>query len=148
MIAIILFLCVIGADRLTKWLALQILSTQSIPVIYGFKLTLAWNKGVSYSLFADAGTQGSLVLTSFIVTTITLFAGYVLWRGYKGYRVWIEAMILGGAVSNLIDRVNYGAVIDFIELYACSYSFPIFNVADMFIVLGVFGLLVHSWFEK
>ena len=139
-IAVLLFLLTLGADRLTKLWALDRLVDAPIALFPGCNFILAWNKGVSWSMFADSGPQQYVVLLGFIVLVVAWFTGYTVWRAYHGHRVWLEALILGGAVSNLVDRFVYGAVIDFIQLYVPVYSFPVFNIADACIVLGVFGL--------
>ena len=140
-IAFLLFLLTLGADRLTKLWALDRLVNNQIALFPGCNFILAWNKGVSWSMFSNSSPVQHYVLLGFIVLVITWFAGYTVWRSYHGHRVWLEALILGGAVSNLVDRFLYGAVIDFIQLYLPVYSFPVFNIADACIVLGVFGLL-------
>lgn len=58
---------------------------------------------------------------------------------------WWEILVFAGAISNLVDRVLYGAVLDFIELYVGRWSWPVFNVADSLIVCGVIGMLFRQW---
>lgn len=140
-IALLLFLLTLGADRLTKLWALDRLVDAPILLFPGCNFVLAWNKGVSWSMFSTVGPAQQYLLLGFIVLVVAWFTGYTVWRSYHGHRVWLEALILGGAVSNLVDRFLYGAVIDFIQLYVPVYSFPVFNIADSCIVLGVFGLL-------
>jgi signal peptidase II len=138
------FLIAFGIDRLTKWWALMTLADAPIHVFPGLNFVLSWNRGVSWSMFATHDNLGFWVLTSFIMLIITGFSIYTVRRALAGFSVTCELFVLGGAISNVVDRFTYGAVIDFIELYAGQYSWPIFNIADACIVLGVCVLLLRS----
>jgi len=97
-----------------------------------FRLTRVHNSGAAFGLFPE-GTLAFLV-TSAVVASL-LFA-YLLWRRPQGLKAWASALILGGALGNLIDRARLGYVLD---LFALG-NFPVFNVADAALVLGV-GIL-------
>jgi signal peptidase II len=132
-------------DRITKWWALQSLNGTTHSVCYGCNLGILWNRGVSLSLFSSYSPLGFWLLSSVIASIICFFMFYALRRALQGQSVFWETLILGGALSNFVDRIYYGAVLDFIELYAGSYHFPVFNVADVFIVFGVGVLILKSW---
>jgi len=97
-----------------------------------FRLTRVHNSGAAFGLFPE-GTLAFLV-TSAVVAS--LLVAYLLWRRPQGLKAWGSALILGGALGNLIDRARLGYVLD---LFALG-NFPVFNVADAALVLGV-GIL-------
>ena len=134
------------ADQLFKFWMLHVVdvaSKQPIVVTPFFNLVLAWNQGVSYGWFAQSGDLGWLILTA-----VSLVASIFLW-------IWLArtpsplsaaglGLIIGGAISNLIDRIIYGAVADFFLFHAFGFSWYIFNIADVAIVAGVVALLYDS----
>jgi len=143
---------VFALDRLTKWLAENYLSSsEALVVIPGFfNLLRTENRGAAFSLLA--GVEGPLGAGLLIVlsTLAVLAISIVLWRtsksAYKNPSLRFGlALILGGALGNLFDRVVRGAVIDFAELYAGSFHWPAFNVADAAITLGAFVALLDMW---
>lgn len=143
--AVLLFLIVIVADRITKLWALQTLSAEQWSICYGLNFVLLWNRGISWSLFSTQSQIGFWILTGAISCAVTGFTVFTVWRARHKFPVFFEALVLGGALSNIIDRFWYGAVIDFIELYVGSYSWPVFNIADSMIVIGVGGMLLRVW---
>jgi signal peptidase II len=135
-LAIILILC----DRLTKWLAL--VSLQEPKQITSFlQFELAFNRGVSWGLFHSDEQITFFVITLVIATIIALLFGYTIIQRINHHVIYGEVAVLTGACSNFIDRCVYGGVIDFIHLSYGSYSWPIFNIADIAIVLGVFWIV-------
>jgi signal peptidase II len=142
--ALILFLITLGLDRFTKALALKNLFSGMRSPCAVLNLVLTWNPGISWSLFADSGEWGAWLLTLTICVVVALFSWHTLSRTIYFKSVWPEGLVLGGAVSNLIDRFLYGAVMDFIEFHAFGYSFPVFNVADIAIFIGVLGILLRK----
>jgi signal peptidase II len=107
-------------------------------------LIVVWNRGISYGLFQQDGNLGRWVL---IVLSLLAAAGLSVWIRRTSGRLLAASLglIVGGAVGNAIDRVIYGAVFDFIQLHAGSWSWYVFNVADAAIVAGVAGLLYDSF---
>ena len=135
-------------DQGSKWLAKAYLSPESpVPVIPGvFQLTLAYNTGAAFSLFKSQ-PQLLSVFTSILFGVLLCYA---LMRNYfaKGERLAM-ALILGGALGNLIDRLTTGHVTDYFDVIAIHY--PVFNVADSFIFIGVIlmiGVLLKSQPEE
>lgn len=116
--------------------------TSSIKVINNiFYLTYVKNEGVAFSMLSG-DIPIILILTILLVVGIT---GYLIkTKNISNKDILGFAMILGGALGNLFDRVVYGYVIDFIHIYVCGYSYPIFNLADSFIVIGAVILLFKN----
>ena len=127
-------------DRITKQLALIHAQTPQVINEY-ISFELAFNRGVSWGMFHDASHM-TFVLVSGIIALITAF---LCWHAYARYKkgglIFGHVCVIAGSIANLIDRVVYGAIIDFIVLSYNQYSWPVFNIADMAIVCGV-GLLV------
>jgi signal peptidase II len=140
-----LFVLAVVCDRLTKWLALNVLSSTPHSVCYGFNLLLSWNRGVSWSMLTPTRASGYVVLLLAIGAVIITFAGYTIMRFIRHEAIGWEALVLGGALSNFIDRLWYGAVIDFIEVYVVNFHWPVFNIADACIFVGVCGMLLRTW---
>ena len=135
-----LSLAVVAADRVTKILLDR--ATQPAwhySIIPGFlNLVHARNRGVAFSIFADSDSPwlraGLIVLA---LAAVTLFA-WMLATGRAGSRAerWGFALVLAGAAGNLIDRVLYGSVLDFVDVYVREWHWPAFNVADSAISIG------------
>ena len=117
-------------------------SCPSIEILPIFKLMLLHNEGAAFSFLHDAGgwQRWFLVIVS---TGVSLFIGGWLFRIYRQQALlaWALALILGGAVGNLIDRAAQGYVVDFLVFYYDVYYFPAFNIADAAITIGA-GLLI------
>lgn len=122
----------------------DIVSRQPVRVLPFFDLVMAWNKGVSYSLFeADSDLERYALLA--VTTAATLFLAVWLWRSTTLVSGLGLGLIIGGAIGNGIDRAAYGAVADFFHFHIGSFSWYVFNLADVGIVAGV-GLLLYESF--
>jgi len=146
-----LSLFVIGLDQWTKSLASAHLQFGiPHPVLPGLNLTLVHNTGAAFSLLSDAGGWQRII---FICLALTISVVLVAWlrRIPPGQR-WLPvtlALILGGAVGNLWDRVLLGYVVDFIDVYVANRHWPAFNVADSAISTGAVMLLIDAlWLER
>jgi signal peptidase II len=118
-----------------------------IPLTGFFNLVHVHNTGAAFSLFADQpGWQRGFFLTVAVVATAVIL--YLL-RRTRGQPLFCGALalILGGAVGNLVDRVRYGHVIDFLDFYLGTWHWPAFNVADSAITLGA-GMIIWDSFRK
>ena len=136
---------VLVLDQLTKSLIVQsmILGESREILDSFFRLTYVLNDGAAFGL--DLGGRWS-----FIAVTV-LVAGFILFYYTRSERTltarWALALILGGALGNLVDRVRLGEVIDFLHLSVGGFSWPIFNIADIGVSVGV-GLLAIHLFRK
>ena len=144
-----LSLIVILLDQMTKSLASTfLLLGSSVPIFPSFNFTLLHNTGAAFSLLAQAGewTRWFLTLLALVVSSII-----VLWlHRLKVSQRWLAcalALILGGAVGNVIDRLIYGYVIDFIDIYYQIWHWPAFNIADSAISVGAVMLAIDALFE-
>lgn len=134
---IIIIVILILLDRITKILVIDI---DSIKIIDRFLyITYAKNTGMAFSLLNDR-TWIIIVLTVLIISYIIYYL--VKHKPKNRLSVISYSLILGGALGNLLDRVFYGYVIDFIDVYIFGYDYPIFNLADSFIVIGIILLLL------
>jgi len=144
-----LSVAVIVLDQLTKTLIEHSLTLyQSIPVLPVLEITRLHNTGAAFSFLADeTGWQRWLFTALAIVVSVVL----VFWlrridRGAKALASAV-ALILGGALGNVIDRLRLGHVIDFVHAHWGEHYFPAFNVADSAITIGAVLLLLDAWLE-
>jgi signal peptidase II len=141
---LLIALAVFAADQLTKWvIGSAIPLHDSWPVIPGFfRLTHVKNRGAAFGIFADSTAPMKievLILLSVVALVVVLM---LLWEQPGARRIGLGlALILGGALGNLFDRLAHGSVVDFLEFYLRGFHWPAFNVADSAIVIGA-GLLV------
>lgn len=134
-------LTVVVLDQLTKALITHYLYLhQSIEVINGFfNITYIRNPGAAFSLFRDSNEifRKLFLIGVSIVALIVVFLVYRKIENNLPYRIALS-LIAGGAVGNLTDRIRFGEVIDFLDVYVGRYHWPAFNVADSAITIGVF----------
>jgi signal peptidase II len=124
-------------DQITKVTITRLFSYgESLPLTSFFNLVLAYNKGAAFSFLASESGWQRYFFTA-IAAGAAIFILYLLKR-HAGQRLfcWALALILGGAVGNLIDRVLYGHVIDFLDFHVAGWHWPAFNVADSAICVG------------
>lgn len=117
----------------------------SVEITSFFNLVMAWNTGVSFSMFSDYGAYTPYILL-LVATGITLMFVSWLWNAPNHLYGVSCALIIGGALGNIVDRSRFGAVIDFLDFHAFGYHWPAFNVADMSVVIGISILIVVSLF--
>ena len=134
-------------DQATKKVALAYFKTHdSFTVLPFLDFTLAWNRGVSFGMFGDGRVP------AWVLALVSLaIAGFLAWqmlRSTSRTGVIGFALIIGGALGNVIDRGIYGAVVDFILLHYERYSWPVFNIADTVITIGVVLILIDSLWSK
>lgn len=133
-------------DQLTKWLITrQIQFGDSVPVIDGFFNLVHWrNTGAAWGTFQD---HGSLLI---IISLLTILALYLFRHSFQlermGNRIAF-GLICGGIVGNLIDRIRFGSVVDFLDFYVGTHHWPAFNLADSGICVGVALYLMLSLFH-
>jgi len=138
------FLIFLIIDRISKWWAISYLYGKEEKVLPFLNLSFSWNRGISWGMLNNSNPLTFYLLTFFIAIIIVLFFAYTLCEHRKNKIVMCEVMLLSGAVSNFIDRILYGAVVDFLDFHAFGYHWPTFNLADAFIVLGAFGIILKG----
>ena len=117
---------------------------ERISVLPVFDLVLTWNLGISYGLFQQDGDIGRWLLIGLTMAATVLLAVW-LWRSGDRLLAGLAlALIIGGALGNLVDRIVFGGVVDFLYLHYGSFSWYVFNLADCAIVAGVGALLYES----
>ncbi len=146
-------LIVFALDQLSKYLVVHLLNLRSIgqiDVVPPFlNLRMAWNYGINFGLFSGDSpiTRWTLIILALVI------AGAVVWwvrANPSGQWQSISAgLLVGGALGNVIDRLTYGAVADFINMSCCGVDNPYaFNVADIAVFAGAFGLILFTTEKK
>jgi signal peptidase II len=132
-------------DQATKWLVvhrLDLMTRQSIDVLPPYlNLRMAWNRGVNFGLFADFDMRWVLIGVALVISVLV-----IAWkRRDGGSRLSHVAagLLIGGAIGNVVDRLLYGAVADFLNMSCCGIENPYaFNVADIAVFVGAIGLVI------
>ncbi|MEY4528612.1 MAG: Lipoprotein signal peptidase [Nitrospirota bacterium] len=143
---------VIVIDQLSKQHIMETMRLhESIPIVPNlFSFTYIRNPGAAFGLLAGSSNAFRMVFFGLTSIFALVLLGTILYRMPE--REWMGRLsvsaILGGAVGNLIDRLRFGEVIDFLDVYIDSYHWPAFNVADSAITVGVIFLIIHFMFEK
>ena len=133
-------------DQITKFYVVEYLDLKMklainvLPPLVNFRM--AWNEGINFGMFSDYDLRWALIAISVVISI------WVLWWG-RCFSGWFGAVlvgcIVGGALGNTVDRVIYGAVADFLNMSCCGWHNPFsFNVADISIFIGAFGLVLFS----
>ena len=144
-----IILAIFFLDRITKiyLINLQADGTDIDFYIYSFlSFYLVWNTGIGFGLASLEANIYYHILTS-VILIINIGLVFFLIRSKKVY-TYLIALIIGGSLGNLFDRIYYYAVPDFIDLHLDNYHWFIFNVADIFITFGIIGLLFVEIFKK
>ena len=137
---------VLLADQASKWWVLEILRLPErgqVPVLPVFSLTMVWNTGVTFGLFGGAGAWGPWLLAG-VALAVVVALGVWLRRAENPLVATALGAITGGAIGNVIDRLRFGAVVDFLHAHAFGWSWYVFNVADAAIVCGVGALVLDG----
>jgi signal peptidase II len=137
---------VVALDRAAKIVVLSdfdATASTPIPLTPFLNLTLRWNRGISFSLFAQDSATGRWLLLALTLVVTALIALW-LWRAGAPLVGLGLGAIVGGAIGNGYDRLVYGAVVDFLDLHAFGRNFFVFNLADAAINLGVALLIVDG----
>jgi signal peptidase II len=142
-------LVIVAADQLTKWAIIEWVPLYDrVPLNSFVNLTHQKNRGAAFSFLANAGGWQRW----FFVVLATVVSGVIavwIWRIRRKGHVLLSiglALVLGGAVGNLIDRVRFGHVTDFIQVWFGAWAFPSFNVADAGITVGAALLIIDALF--
>ncbi len=137
---------VLAADQASKWWVRDVLHLPEIgtvPVLPVLSLTMVWNRGVTFGLLNSFGAWSAPLLVLGALP-IVVALGVWLRRAERGPVAVALGAIAGGAIGNVIDRLRFGAVVDFIHAHAFGWSWYVFNVADAAIVCGVGALILDG----
>lgn len=138
-------------DQITKFLVVHVLGLrvlERIEVVPPFiEFRMAWNPGVNFGLFAGFDMRWALIALAIGIS------GFVLWwlkrEGGNRWTYLSAGLLIGGAIGNVVDRILYGAVADFLNMSCCGIENPYaFNVADIAIFAGALGLVVFTGERK
>ena len=146
---ILIILVIFGIDRITKMYLINLQSTGTDIDFYVFPFLnfyLVWNTGIGFGLAAMESNIYYHILTSVIVL-VNFGLIYFLVKS-KNFHSYLFALIIGGSLGNLFDRIYYYAVPDFIDLHIGNYHWFVFNVADIFITVGIIGLILTELLNK
>ena len=132
-------------DQLSKWWILNVIMVpaNTIPVTQFFNLVLVHNRGASFGIFSDAPGWASIALIVFAII-ISIVLAIWMWQAQETLLSVALGLVIGGAIGNVIDRIRFGAVVDFLDFHAGGWHWPAFNVADSAITLGVILLILDS----
>jgi lipoprotein signal peptidase len=111
-----------------------------LPVL---DFTMVWNRGITFGMLNGLGAAAHLVLAALALAVVAAL-GVWLWRAERLLVALALGAVAGGAVGNIVDRMRYGAVVDFIQAHAFGWSWYVFNVADAAIVSGVAALMLDG----
>lgn len=131
---------------LVKWLldAPDRVGFSSVPMISNFNLTMVWNEGISFGMLQGSNVM-FLTIIALVISSILL---YLLLKSNNIFEALSYGLIIGGAIGNVMDRLRFGAVADFFDVYVGTYHWPAFNIADASIMIGVAFLLLQGLFMK
>ncbi len=123
----------------------QRLSFASIEILPFFNIVMVWNQGVSFGMLNNETAYGALLLSGL---SLLISAVFLIWlfRSRSQLQCLAIGFVIAGAIGNVIDRVRFGAVVDFLDFHVAGFHWPAFNIADSCIFIGVFLLIVQSFF--
>ncbi len=153
-IGLLVAVVILVADQASKWWILEVLNLpflRQVVLLPVLSLTMVWNTGVTFGLLSGFGDWGYLVLTGISLVVVAAL-GVWLRRAESRMAAIAIGAIVGGAIGNVIDRLRFGAVVDFIHAHVDTpwgeYSWYVFNVADAAIVCGVVALIIDSQWPR
>ncbi len=141
---------IITADQAAKrWALANLANNADMPINGWCNLSFSANRGISWSLFNNLKSDFGFYILTFIISTVILaFAFYAVIKHLNKKPIYFESFVIGGAIANIIDRITHGFVIDFIDVHLGIWHWPTFNIADIFVVIGVLGVLFKELRKK
>ena len=139
---------IILLDQVTKLWALKDLIDKNLYINNFLYFSLSKNTGISWGLFSVAKNSINWPVIFLVIILILVLRAYIHYKQMYNLNITGEVLVLGGAIGNLVDRLNYNGVIDFIVIDFGSWTWPAFNLADMAIVIGVGIMLITGRDEK
>ena len=149
-LAAVAALLVLVGDQASKWWVLHVLDLPdrvSVPVLPVLSLTMVWNQGVTFGLLGGVGGAGPFLLAGAALCVVAALGAW-LWRSGSALVAGALGAVAGGAVGNVLDRLRFGAVVDFLHAHWHGWSWYVFNVADAAIVCGVGVLVVDGMLPR
>ena len=142
-----LAVAIVVADQITKWAVLGYFANRfpREEVTGFFNLVLVFNKGAAFSLFASAPGWQTPLLVTFALVAAAIVSALIVRNPERRLMCFGLALILGGALGNLIDRLRFGSVVDFLDFHALGWHWPAFNVADSGISVGAVLLILEGF---
>ncbi len=139
---------VTALDQLSKWMILEIVMQppRIIPVTPFFNLVLVWNRGVSFGFLGQQSSEWLPWLLTALALAIVVALVWWLRRVTNGLMVLAISLVVGGALGNVVDRLRFGAVVDFLDFHATGVHWPAFNAADSAITVGAAIILYDAIF--
>lgn len=115
----------------------------AIEVFPFFNIVMVWNQGISFGMLSGGAAANFLIAMPLVIT-----AFFIVWlfRSTSWFQGAAIALVIGGAIGNVIDRIRFGAVIDFLDFHIRDIHYPAFNIADSCVVIGIGLLIFHSIF--
>ncbi len=139
---------IFSLDRVTKIIVVDLSKTNELTnynLTPFLNLDLVWNQGIAFGLFSfDENTYYNILTLIILVVTLIVF---ILMLKSNGYQKYGFLMVFGGSLGNIFDRLYYSSVPDFIDLHINNFHWFIFNVADIFITLGVLVLILTEFLK-
>lgn len=136
-------------DQISKqWISGHFAYGESLPLTGFFNLVLAHNQGAAFSMLNDAGGWQRWLFSAIAVIASVWITWMLRRHPQQKLFCFALALVLGGALGNLIDRISYGYVVDFLDFHWDGHHFPAFNVADSAITCGAALLLLDSFIHK
>ena len=146
LLGLLIVLAVLTLDQATKWwIVTEVMNPpRFIPVFPSFNLVMGWNRGISFGIFDSSSPPNQWLLIGLALVIVTIL---LIWLKRAANRLVSVALglIIGGALGNVVDRIHYGAVADFLDFYIGDFHWPAFNVADTGITIGVIILVLESF---
>ena len=146
---VLVILTIFGIDRLSKIYLINLQSSGTdidFYILPFLNFYLIWNTGIGFGLISmDSGVYYHILTTIILIVNFGLMYFLVKSSGINAYSF---SMIIGGSLGNLFDRIYYYAVPDFIDLHLGNYHWFIFNIADIFITVGIIGLILTELLKK
>ena len=146
--ALVLALAVLAADLVTKQIMLGWIfePPRRVAVLPFLDFVPVWNPGISFGMLANGGIAVTVMLTLLAFAV----AGWMLWKapGFQPMERLGAGLIAGGAIGNAVDRIRFGKVVDFIDVYVQTWHWPAFNIADAGITVGALLWIGSLFFER
>lgn len=145
-LGLVALVATLAADQASKWWILHVIhlpEVGQIVLLPVLNLTMVWNRGVTFGMLNGLGAAGHYILAIVALGVVAALAVW-LWRARTPLAAIALGAVAGGAIGNVIDRLRFGAVVDFIHAHIGDLSWYVFNVGDAAIVCGVIALMIES----